>query len=262
MGNYIYVPRSIFEDESLDDARFSRREAFLYLVQRATYEQEKIVAVKGGRVTLKRGQMLFSLRKLADKWGWGKDKVAKTLADFEAERRIDILKDSLISVISIVNYDLYQGGTDTTNPIDADTTADNNKDADKDTNKDGIKNSKEGKEYKEGKKEKKTSNDVKENVKRFVPPTVDEVRAFCEEKGYAVDAEYFVNYYEQGGWVYGKNRIPMKSWKAAVSQWASRDKNKQQQEQPKKPEPAFPSFGGSTGFKVSYGGGLLDGIEY
>lgn len=169
MGNYIYVPRSIFEDESLDDARFSRREAFLYLVQRATYEQEKIVAVKGGRVTLKRGQMLFSLRKLADKWGWGKDKVSKTLADFESERRIDIFKDSLISIISIINYDLYQGGADSNTPIDADTTAPTSADTNKDADKDGIKNNKEGKENKEGKKNKSIYAESVERIYSLYP---------------------------------------------------------------------------------------------
>lgn len=135
MGNYIYVPRSIFFDESLDDGRYSRREAFLDLVQRASYEPEKVIIVKGGRVVIKRGQLAFSLRKLAEKWGWGKDKVAKTLEDFQAERRIDILKDSLTSVLSIVNYDTFQGCADTNQDTSADTIADTDKDADKDNNK-------------------------------------------------------------------------------------------------------------------------------
>ena len=162
MGNYIYVPRSIFFDESLDDGKYSRREAFLDLVQRASYDPEKTIIIKGARVIIKRGQLPFSLRKLADKWGWGKDKVAKTLEDFQAERRIDIFKDSLTSIISIVNYDMFQGGADTTADTEADTTADTNKDADKDTDKDNNKNNKESKTSRI--KQKKTSNDVKESL--------------------------------------------------------------------------------------------------
>lgn len=138
-GNFIYVPRSIFNDESLDDGRYSRREAFLDLVQRASYEPEKVIIVKGGRVVIKRGQLAFSLRKLSEKWGWGKDKVSKTLNDFKAERRIDILKDSLTSIISIINYDLYQGLADT----EADSIADSGADTNKDADKDNIKNNKE-----------------------------------------------------------------------------------------------------------------------
>lgn len=138
-GNFIYVPRSIFNDESLDDGRYSRREAFLDLVQRASYEPEKVIIVKGGRLVIKRGQLAFSLRKLSEKWGWGKDKVSKTLNDFKAERRIDILKDSLTSIISIINYDLYQGLADT----EADSIADSGADTNKDADKDNIKNNKE-----------------------------------------------------------------------------------------------------------------------
>ncbi len=52
---------------------------------------------------------------------------------------------------------------------------------------------------------------------RFTPPTVDEVRAYCIEKGYHVDPERFVDYYTSNGWRVGKN--PMKDWKAAVRSW-------------------------------------------
>lgn len=53
---------------------------------------------------------------------------------------------------------------------------------------------------------------------RFTPPTVDEVRAYCEEKGYTdVDPVRFVAFYESVGWVVGKARKPMRSWKAAVT---------------------------------------------
>lgn len=53
--------------------------------------------------------------------------------------------------------------------------------------------------------------------KRFVPPTVDEVTAYIREKGYSVDADKFVAYYESNGWRVGKN--PMKDWKAALRTW-------------------------------------------
>lgn len=52
---------------------------------------------------------------------------------------------------------------------------------------------------------------------RFIPPTVDEVKAYCTEKGYAVDPERFVDFYTSNGWRVGKN--PMKDWKAAVRTW-------------------------------------------
>lgn len=58
--------------------------------------------------------------------------------------------------------------------------------------------------------------------KRFVPPSVRDVADYCRGKGYAVDAERFVDYYTANGWKVGKN--PMKDWKATVRTWAAREK--------------------------------------
>ena len=52
---------------------------------------------------------------------------------------------------------------------------------------------------------------------RFIKPTVEEVRAYCQERNNSVDAERFVDYYEANGWKVGKN--PMKDWKATVRNW-------------------------------------------
>lgn len=58
---------------------------------------------------------------------------------------------------------------------------------------------------------------------RFTPPTVDDVAAYVTEKGYHVNAERFVSFYQQKGWMVGKNR--MKDWKAAVRNWETRWKD-------------------------------------
>lgn len=53
--------------------------------------------------------------------------------------------------------------------------------------------------------------------KRFVPPTLEEVQAYCRERQNGVDAERFIDYYTSNGWQVGKNK--MKDWKAAVRTW-------------------------------------------
>ena len=57
---------------------------------------------------------------------------------------------------------------------------------------------------------------------QFVPPSVDEVRAYCTERGNGVDAERFVDYYTARGWLAGKSK--MKDWKAAVRTWERNDR--------------------------------------
>lgn len=57
----------------------------------------------------------------------------------------------------------------------------------------------------------------KTKTKRFVPPTVAEVTAYCQERGNRVNPEAFVDFYASKGWMVGKN--PMRDWKAAVRTW-------------------------------------------
>lgn len=66
----------------------------------------------------------------------------------------------------------------------------------------------------------KVSKDI-EPPKRFTAPTLEDVKAYCEERKNNVDAERFIDYYTANGWKVGKN--PMKDWKAAVRSWERND---------------------------------------
>lgn len=66
------------------------------------------------------------------------------------------------------------------------------------------------------------NNTVGEKRERFTPPTIEEIREYCEEKGYNnVNPEQFFNYYDSIGWVRGKSKI--KKWKSAVAGWNARE---------------------------------------
>lgn len=56
---------------------------------------------------------------------------------------------------------------------------------------------------------------------RFSPPTVEEVREYCRERGNGIDAEQFIDFYQAKGWMVGKNK--MKDWRASVRNWERRD---------------------------------------
>jgi len=63
-------------------------------------------------------------------------------------------------------------------------------------------------------------------TKRFVKPTVEEIKAYCEERNNSIDPQYFFNHYEGNGWKVGSNS--MKDWKAVIRTWEKRDFNKPQ----------------------------------
>lgn len=62
----------------------------------------------------------------------------------------------------------------------------------------------------------------KKIVKRFTPPTQEQVFEYMQERDFAhrKESEAFVNFYESKGWLVGKSK--MKDWKAAVRNWISR----------------------------------------
>lgn len=58
-------------------------------------------------------------------------------------------------------------------------------------------------------------------ARRFAPPSLEEVAAYCRERASAVDARRFVDFYASKGWQVGQS--PMRDWKAAVRTWEARD---------------------------------------
>lgn len=58
---------------------------------------------------------------------------------------------------------------------------------------------------------------TKKKASSFLPPTVDDVRAYCTERKNTVDPERFVDHYTANGWHVGKTK--MKDWKASVRTW-------------------------------------------
>ena len=59
--------------------------------------------------------------------------------------------------------------------------------------------------------------------KRFTPPTLAEVTAYCRERQNAVDPQRFIDSYTANGWKVGKNS--MKDWKAAVRTWEGKQRD-------------------------------------
>ena len=67
----------------------------------------------------------------------------------------------------------------------------------------------------------------------FIPPTVAEVQAYCDERKNNIDAEGFVDHYTTQGWVKG-NGISMVEWKSSVREWEKRDQKRQEPERAEK----------------------------
>ena len=67
--------------------------------------------------------------------------------------------------------------------------------------------------------------DASRQAKTFTPPTMEEVKAYCKERRNHINPQKFIDFYETNGWVQGKARKPIKSWKACVRTWENQDKD-------------------------------------
>ena len=74
------------------------------------------------------------------------------------------------------------------------------------------------------------SNTNSKPQKQCTPPSVDDVRQYCAERGNGIDAEYFVAYYENRDWKL-TNGKKMKDWRLAVVTWERNNFSKPQAQQ-------------------------------
>jgi DNA-binding transcriptional regulator YhcF (GntR family) len=109
-GGYFLLSRSIFENpqfRGLDDVF-----AAIWMIGHAAWKQVT-VAIKNGRnskieVTLERGQLCYSLRFLASKWGCSLDTVQRRISRFLVAGFISTQTRTGITVITLCNYEQYQ----------------------------------------------------------------------------------------------------------------------------------------------------------
>ena len=171
---------------------------WIYLLTNAQYQDGSYRGVE-----LKRGQLLTGRRKLSEKLGLTERQIRTCLKHLESTNEIAIESTNKNSLITIIKYAFYQGGeseNDQQSDQQEDQKTSNKRPTKSPMNDHNTRN-------KEVKKEK--------NI--YIRPSLDEVIAYCTERGNSVDPQKWFDYYTANGWKVGKN--PMKDWKACVRTW-------------------------------------------
>lgn len=110
-NGFIVLPRKVFNDLSFEGEKFSRREAFIDLVQLASFEPADIPS-RCGTIHLEVGELICSVRTLAVRWGWSIGKVSSVLKEFENEHKLIRKIEHSMCIISICSYALFVGTKD------------------------------------------------------------------------------------------------------------------------------------------------------
>lgn len=117
MTGYVAMRRDWQDHDVFGRDEFSRRDAWAWLISQAAWKPSK-VRIKGSSVMLDRGQLCFSQRFLAEKWGWSKSKVDRFIATLREEGMIETRSKIGAtanhaagqgqSIITICNYEKFQ----------------------------------------------------------------------------------------------------------------------------------------------------------
>ena len=146
---WVLLYRQLWDDEDFPEEPFTERLAWIWLFSEACYE-DKAVRFHNKAVHLKRGQLVTSLRILAKRFKWTKNKVDSYLANLEKFGKIiRHRQDRYQTIITVCKYGTYQDRQDTDGTSNQ-TQAGHRRD----TGGTGLKKVKEDKKVKRSKEEK------------------------------------------------------------------------------------------------------------
>lgn len=241
MEGWIKINRDIMDDENYLGERFDKTHAWLDLLLMAE-PKPRTIFKRGIKVNVGVGEVAVSMRQLSERWGWYLTGVLNFIKELQQERKIEVNKTNVISVLQILNWKKYQAiGTQIGTQIGTHNTHTNNVLQEVNLSAVGTEigtqtatqPQRETRKRKEAKEieiretskaldtTKETANAVKKTPSVFKRPTEEEVQAYINEKGYCFDAAQFCDFYASKGWKVGSS--PMKDWRAAVRNWARRD---------------------------------------
>lgn len=107
---YVSIHRSLQEHELWIKEKFSKGQAWVDLILLANHKPTTI-SLRGIDVSLERGQLAWSVLSLSKRWRWNRRTVEKWLKELRNRKMIHTKKSNVTTVITIINYDLYQNNT-------------------------------------------------------------------------------------------------------------------------------------------------------
>lgn len=102
---YIRLYRDIRSHWIWSDPDYLR--AWVDLLMMVNHEDKQILFNKK-LITVKRGSRITSIRKLAERWGWSRGRVARFLDMLEQDNMIATRRTTQKTLINVINYSFYQ----------------------------------------------------------------------------------------------------------------------------------------------------------
>jgi hypothetical protein len=196
---------------------------FLYLVIKANHTN---TIYRG--IPLKAGQLLTGRKQLAALLNAKETTIYKRLKWLENEKKIELKSNNSYTIVTICNYETYQEGENKKGQRSNNEVTTKGQQGDTEKNYKNYKKEYIGGDFATKKdslvNEAFNNKPPKSKSNRFTPPTLEEVKHYCLQRGNSVNPNKFVDHYTATNWYRGKNKI--KDWKACVRTWENNDFNK------------------------------------
>lgn len=112
MSGYIKLHRGWHDSEFFRPEPYCERAAWAWLLSHAAWKEVTRRTGQGGTVTLQRGEIHVSLSSLASAWMWSIKRVRGFIDRLEKGHMVGTKKGKAGTVLTITNYNKYQGGDD------------------------------------------------------------------------------------------------------------------------------------------------------
>ena len=171
---------------------------FIYCLLKANHEAQKII-FNGQEIEIKIGQFITGRNAMAKDLKQNPITTYKRLKILENLQILNIKSNNKFSVVTIVNYGLYQS---------------------EEIKRNTKRNNKGTTREQQGNTNKNDKNDKNDIYAHFTPPTLEEVISYCKERNNSFDPQKWYDFYSAKGVMICKNK--MMDWKAAVLTWERR----------------------------------------
>ncbi len=223
MTGYIFDHRKELESDVWLLPPMNHR-VWQWLKYMVNHSEARIPNKDGTFTIIKPGQHATSYRHIAKgvgyyeglKWKEPNPKTVKTILNWlESQGMISVKGNTNGTVVTVENWDLYQ----------KESVKGNTKVTLKKHSLDTNNNDKE-----------ELKNDNNDNKKTFIPPTLETIQEYVEEKEYVIDPKFFFEYFEANNWINSKGKSVL-SWKGTIVTWNKRElKNNPKAKPYKKPK--------------------------
>lgn len=179
------MPKRALDIDLFADEPSNRRSAYTDLWRWAN-DRDRVFAIRGQRVSLRRGQLAYSMLTLAERWRWSREKVQAVLTEFQNLGLITFTTSKLTTTITVLDYDIYNPCTSV---LDAEKDTESSNASDNGTsNESGIESgnapdngtsTEGGREKEEGRRGNARAREEAPLVEGRIVPTDAEVSEFC-----------------------------------------------------------------------------------